>query len=671
MLLYEVSRGKGAVLSGKYSTFFRSFLSGTRPRLSSYREQGKRSNKSKTSPGTSLSRYSFLVEMWTTIVAALALGAARSVAQFVPAPTDLIKTKGFLDLPVRYKEVPEGICELTPGVKSYSGYVDIEDGQHIFWWFFETRNGDPESAPLSIWINGGPGSSSMIGLFQELGPCGVGADGEIYFNPYSWNNVSNMLFIDHPAQVGFSYSVPVSAYVSDSGNIVQLPNATCPDYAEDLGTCGTYSAPNLTDTANSTAAAAPSMWKTLQGFFGAFPQYSRHEFNFATESYGGHYGPIFNEYLEQQNTLIESGKLPGAHYIKLSTLLIGNGWYDPLVQYQAYYNYTVYPGNPYDYSPFNASVQDMMYNALYGPGNCYDQTVDCYRTSINEVCSVADSFCANNVEAVLDNIALRDEYDIRELSTNDMPDPFPYGFFADYLNTPKVQQAIGAFVNYSESSSTVGTAFGTTGDDDREVPGGKIGTIEALQCLLQQGVYVAVYWGDSDYNCNYIGGQVVAELVEAPGYGTAGFENISTSDDIIHGQAKQSGNFAFVRIYESGHEVPFYQPVVALEMFERAINGQDIATGKESVWHGYKSVGPAESTFREGNATIQSDFLPLNATYNTTTNAPNPTNGTVAKRSLDRRAMLPTRSGLFKPGQKAQEARRKFIPLGRDVNVDV
>lgn len=77
------------------------------------------------------------------------------------------------------------------------------------------------------------------------------------------------------------------------------------------------------------------MWKTLQGFFGAFPQYSRHEFNFATESYGGHYGPVFNEYLEQQNGLIKTGQLSGAHYIKLSTLLIGNGWYDPLIQYQA------------------------------------------------------------------------------------------------------------------------------------------------------------------------------------------------------------------------------------------------------------------------------------------------------------------------------------------------
>ena len=52
---------------------------------------------------------------------ALTSSLALAYAQFVPAPTDLIETKGFLDLPVRYKEVPEGICELTPGVKSYTG----------------------------------------------------------------------------------------------------------------------------------------------------------------------------------------------------------------------------------------------------------------------------------------------------------------------------------------------------------------------------------------------------------------------------------------------------------------------------------------------------------------------------------------------------------------------
>lgn len=122
--------------------------------------------------------------------------------------------------------------------------------------------------------------------------------------------------------VGFSYSNPVPAYTSAAGSIVTLPSAECPEYAADLA-CGTYSYPNETDTANTTSGAAPSMWKALQGFMGAFPQYSRNEFNFATESYGGHYGPIFNEYIETQNAMIKQGKLHGAKNINLKTVLIG------------------------------------------------------------------------------------------------------------------------------------------------------------------------------------------------------------------------------------------------------------------------------------------------------------------------------------------------------------
>lgn len=101
--------------------------------------------------------------------------------------------------------------------------------------------------------------------------------------------------------------------------IITLPNATCPDYAQTIGTCGTYSYANESLTANSTHDAAPNFYRALQGFMGAMPKYSRNAFHFSSESYGGHYGPIFNEYIEAQN----EKNVPGAHHISLETVLIG------------------------------------------------------------------------------------------------------------------------------------------------------------------------------------------------------------------------------------------------------------------------------------------------------------------------------------------------------------
>lgn len=533
-------------------------------------------------------------------------------AQFVPQPQDLINKKGAAGVDVRYKEVPLGICENTPGVKSFSGYSDVGKDQHIFWYFFETRKGDPKDAPLTVWINGGPGSSSMIGLFQEHGPCQLYNNGTMFQNPYSWNNVSNMLYIDQPVGVGLSYTTPVPGYTNPNydGQTVNLPQEKCPDYAQPYGTCGTYSNANVIKTANTTANAAPNFWKALQGFMGAFPQYSRNEFHFASESYGGHYGPVFNEYFLEQNRK----NIQGAKKINLKSVTINNGWYDPLIQYQAYYNFTVHPGNTFDLHLYNQTIQDELYNNLYGPGNCVDQLKRCASLGHDDICSQADQFCANHVENVFDVVSGRDEYDSRELT----PDPFPYNGYVDYLNSPKVQKAIGAFTNYSDFTTFVGNAFTTTGDDGRESM-----TIEDIRKLLKAGVTVTLWAGDADYNCNWLGGQKVAELVHHQGFDQAGYAALDTPDHKKHGEVRQSGLFSFTRVYEAGHEVPFYQPTASLALFERSIHGLDIATGKKHVTNDYRSQGPKQSTFREGNSTVQNQVLPADSTYNHETNAPN------------------------------------------------
>ena len=113
---------------------------------------------------------------------------------------------------------------------------------------------------------------------------------------------------------------------------------------------------------------------------------------------------------------------------------------------------------------------------------------------------------------------------------------------------------------------------------------------------------------------NWLGGEAVYESLHT---GTPGYVNITTPDSLVHGQAKQIGSFAFARIYDAGHEVPYYQPLTALTIFDRAINGHDIATGQTKVNTEYLTEGEAESTYREGNSTLKSgqDVLSQTATY--------------------------------------------------------
>lgn len=98
-----------------------------------------------------------------------------------------------------------GICETTPGVNQYSGYVETGEDMHMWFWFFESRN-NPQTDPLAAWFNGGPGCSSMQSVFRANGPCGFfNGSSEPSLNEFSWNKVANMLYIDQPIGVGFSY----------------------------------------------------------------------------------------------------------------------------------------------------------------------------------------------------------------------------------------------------------------------------------------------------------------------------------------------------------------------------------------------------------------------------------------------------------------------------------
>lgn len=103
---------------------------------------------------------------------------------------------------VRLIEQDDDICDAR--VKQYTGWLDTGT-KHLFFWFFESRN-SPEDDPLLLWLNGGPGESSLLGLFQENGPCRINGHGNgTLHNEFGWNSHANLLYVDQPVSVGFSY----------------------------------------------------------------------------------------------------------------------------------------------------------------------------------------------------------------------------------------------------------------------------------------------------------------------------------------------------------------------------------------------------------------------------------------------------------------------------------
>jgi hypothetical protein len=96
---------------------------------------------------------------------------------------------------VRIKKSPKDWCDSSAA--SYTGYIDTTDARHIFFYFFESRS-DPDKDDVILWTNGGPGCSSSLGLFMELGPCNIKDDNGTHRNPHSWNEKANVIFIDQP-----------------------------------------------------------------------------------------------------------------------------------------------------------------------------------------------------------------------------------------------------------------------------------------------------------------------------------------------------------------------------------------------------------------------------------------------------------------------------------------
>ncbi|KAL3835743.1 hypothetical protein ACJIZ3_010479 [Penstemon smallii] len=108
----------------------------------------------------------------------------------------------------------------------FSGYVSVDDNKErsLFYYFVEAEF-DPASKPLVLWLNGGPGCSSLgVGAFSENGPFRPSGNNVLVRNEYSWNREANMLYLESPIGVGFSYSANSSSYDGVNDKITAWDN---------------------------------------------------------------------------------------------------------------------------------------------------------------------------------------------------------------------------------------------------------------------------------------------------------------------------------------------------------------------------------------------------------------------------------------------------------------
>ncbi|XP_074602000.1 putative serine carboxypeptidase CPVL [Brevipalpus obovatus] len=197
--------------------------------------------------------------------------------------TSLIRTNGIDQArqAAQVKNLPN-----APQLLSYAGYLTVNQttNANLFFWFFPSEN---KNAPVTVWLQGGPGSPSTFGLFQENGPFVVHPDMSVSFRNYSWASMYSMLYIDQPVGTGFSFTDSEEGYV------------------------------------NNQEEVARDLYHFLQQFFEMFPEQLPNELWITGESYGGRYVPAIAYKLFQERATSK---------MNLKGLAIGNGFIDGATQ---------------------------------------------------------------------------------------------------------------------------------------------------------------------------------------------------------------------------------------------------------------------------------------------------------------------------------------------------
>ena len=308
-------------------------------------------------------------------------------------------------------------------MKSYAGYVSLPSTldpavapyrSNIFFWFFEARH-RPKTAPLTVWLQGGPGAPSTDQALGHNGPCIVNDDSNsTRLNPWSWNANSNLLYIDQPTQTGFTYDEIVDGVLSAVDGSIDVSGAEMP--LNLTAVKGKFSSQDPTRAANTTQIASRALYHFIQAWFGEFEQYRRDNISIWSQSYGGHFAPALADTIlreadpatSQLHKQPKKGGKTKAFKVGIDTVGVINGFFDMIIQGQTFPNFAM--NNTYGIKAYSKANYTAALEIFESRGGCHDQAQACNRLmatgdpshfannqTVLEQCGKAFELCWNQV----------------------------------------------------------------------------------------------------------------------------------------------------------------------------------------------------------------------------------------------------------------------------------
>ncbi|KAI8985807.1 Alpha/Beta hydrolase protein [Pilobolus umbonatus] len=425
-----------------------------------------------------------------------------------------------------------GIDITTLNFIQYAGHIEVsnETDRNLFFWMIESEK-KLEKEKLILWLNGGPGCSSMDGLFLENGPYRVNKDKSLSINAGGWQQYATVLYVDQPVGTGFSFS-------------------------------------DFNGYRHSLDEIAEDVIMFMDKIYELFPNLKQYELYIAGESFAGTYIPYIGHRLLQLNKKEDKG-------YNLHGLAIGNGWISSQHQYDAYYDYAMTHGliND-DYKPMASKHlrechEKLKENDLVHISECEKILTDIIDSSTHEN-DAGEKVCINS-------------YDIR-LTEEPSPAcgltwPYELDVVTEYLRLPELKRAVHSekqLGGWDECSSTVSKAL--TGDRSKSA-------YYLLPDILKE-VPILLYSGEYDLICNYIGTEYMIGNMTwngAQGYKKSTKKEDWKIDNHVVGYYKEERNLSFVFIKDGSHMVPYDKPLETLDMINRFINvGDGMVNGKQS-----------------------------------------------------------------------------------------